>query len=298
MFKNIIMYRFNKPFSVSSEELEVALSEFAFTPCGSQDAVKFGFTNALGKIGKTLVHSAEGYQMVAVTKESKLIPAGCVKEKLEARIAEIERVEGFAMPRSEKQKLKDDVINGMLPDAFTKKAVTRALIIPELQMVLVDSSSHAKAEEMLALLRKALGSLPVIPVSYVTPVEQTMTQWIEDCIDPSPFVIGNSAELKDFEGAVVKFSQHDLSNSEVLAHIQDGKQVQKLGFICYELASFDLCADSSIKRLKFDMCFSAQNDDCESAEDRADADFVLFSAGIAQMIRELERCLGGFEAIN
>lgn len=292
------MYRFNKPFSVASEELEAALSEFAFTPCGSQDAVKFGFTNALGKIGKTLAHSAEGYQMVAVTKESKIIPASCVKEKLEARIAEIERVEGFAMPRSEKQKLKDDVINEMLPDAFTKKVVTRALIITKLQMILVDSSSYEKAEEMLALLRKALGSLPVIPVSYVTPVEQTMTQWIEDCIDPSPFVIGNSAELKDFEGAVVKFSQHDLSNSEVLAHIQDGKQVQKLGIVWDIEISFDLCVDGSIKRLKFGDCFSAQNDEYESTEDRADVDFVLFSMVIEKIVEILKDRLGGFDTIN
>ena len=65
MFKNVIAYRFNKPFAVDSAALEYAMEEFKFTPCGSQDISKFGFTNALGKQGHTLVHSAEGYHMVS-----------------------------------------------------------------------------------------------------------------------------------------------------------------------------------------------------------------------------------------
>lgn len=48
-FKNLTLYRFNKPFVVETEALETALADFTFSPCSSQDISKFGFSNALGK---------------------------------------------------------------------------------------------------------------------------------------------------------------------------------------------------------------------------------------------------------
>jgi len=44
-FKNLTLYRFNKPFSIETEALETALADFTFSPCGSQDVSKFGFSN-------------------------------------------------------------------------------------------------------------------------------------------------------------------------------------------------------------------------------------------------------------
>ena len=108
--------------------------------------------------------------MVAVTKESKILPAAAVKEAVIAKVELIEQAEGRKLAKKEKDAIKDEVIQDMLPRAFTKPSATRALIMPELQLILVDSSSYVKAEELLALLRKVLGSLPVIPLNYAEQV--------------------------------------------------------------------------------------------------------------------------------
>lgn len=299
MFKNVIAYRFNKPFAVDSAALEWAMEEFRFTPCGSQDVSKFGFTNALGKNGNTLVHSAEGYHMVAVTKESKILPAAAVKEAKDAKVDLIEKTEGRKLAKKEKDAIKDEVIQEMLPRAFTKSSVTRALIIPESQLILVDSSSYAKAEELLALLRKALGSLPVIPLSYKTPVESTLTEWLKSGPAPLTFETKCEAELRCEDTGIARFKDQDLREDEVLAHIATGKQVHKLALDYNGSVSFVACSDGSLKRVKFAPEFMAANDEVgEDLTARLDADFILCAKELSWLMGSLELGLGGYESLG
>ena len=186
-FKNLTVYRFNKPFSVDTEALEKSLEDFTFSPCSSQDISKFGFSNALGKQGQTLVHSASNRHLICATKEEKILPSQVVKEALEDKVAQIEAEEDRKLAKKEKDALKDEIIITLLPRAFSRRSQIRALIIPEIEMILVDSSSAAKAEEFLALLRKAMGSLPIIPLSFKAPIESQLTDWVKTDSTPAPF---------------------------------------------------------------------------------------------------------------
>lgn len=297
MFKNIIAYRFNKPFSIDAESLESAINDFKFTPCGSQDISKFGFTSAFGKLGKTLVHAAEGYLMVAVTKESKIIPAASIKESLNDKVELLEQSECRKLAKKEKDALKDEIITDMLPLAFTNQSVTKALILIEQQLILIDSSSASKAEELLALLRKALGSLPVIPLSYKTPVESTLTEWVKSGSAPSPFELQQEAELRGNESEVAKFNNQDLAEDEVLAHIENGMHIHKLALNFGQSMSFILCSSGDLKRVKFSEEFSAGNDELGNDDPAAmlDADFAMFSTEVKCLMNALSDSLGGYE---
>ena len=57
-FKNLQVYRFTRPFELTAEQLETQLEACAFTPCGSQDISRFGWTRPFGKLGHTLIHAA------------------------------------------------------------------------------------------------------------------------------------------------------------------------------------------------------------------------------------------------
>ena len=298
-FKNLTVYRFNKPFSVDTEALEKSLEDFTFSPCSSQDISKFGFSKALGKLGQTLVHSAGDRHLICVTKEEKILPSQVIKEALEEKVTQIEDEENRKLAKKEKDSLKDEITTTLLPRAFSRRSQIHALILPEIEMILVDSSSAAKAEELLALLRKALGSLPVIPMSFKTPIETQLTDWLKTDSTPAPFEMQDEAELKSDsdEGGIVRFKQQDLTENEVLAHIEVGKQVHKLALHFSQSIAFVLQSDAGIKRLKFSEEFRAGNDEVgtEDPVARLDADFALMSSELIALMNSLVEVLGGME---
>lgn len=299
MFKNIIAYKFNKPFIVVPESLEKSLVEFAFSPCSSQDVSKFGFSNAHGRLGKTLVHSANDRHLICATKEEKILPSQVIKEALEEKVFQIETEEDRKLAKKEKDAMKEEIIMTLLPRAFTRRSQIRALIIPEIEMILVDSPSAAKAEELLALLRKSIGSLPVVPLSFKTPIETILTDWVKNNSTPAPFEMQDEAELKSDseEGGIVKFKQQDLSEHEVLEHIEVGKQVHKLALNFGQSISFLLQSDSAIKRVKFSEEFKAGNDDVGTEDPiaRMDADLALIGTELTALMDSLTSALGGVE---
>ncbi|GAB1101085.1 MAG: recombination-associated protein RdgC [Shewanella algae] len=287
-FKNLTVYRFNKPFSTDIEALETALEGFTFSPCSSQDISKFGFSKALGKLGHTLVHSANNRHLICATKEA-----------LEEKVSLLEEEENRKLTKKEKDALKDEITTTLLPRAFSRRSQIKALLLLDEQLILVDSSSAAKAEELLALLRKALGSLPVVPMSTKTPIEVQMTEWLKQGNAPAPFTIQDEAELKSAadDGATVRFKQQDLGEEEVLAHLETGKQVHKLALHFGQSIAFVLQSDAGLRRLKFSEEFRAATDDVAGEDPLAklDADFELMSSELVALMLALVDALGGVE---
>ncbi len=298
-FKNLTIYRFNKPFSAGAEQLESALEAFTFSPCSSQDISQIGFSNALGKLGQTLVHSAGGNHLISMTKEEKLLPSQVIKEALEEKVSLLEDQEHRKITKKEKDSMKDEIIMTLLPRAFSRRSQIRALILSEQNLLLVDSSSATKAEELLALLRKALGSLPVVPLSFTQPVENTLTTWLSENSVPAVFEAQDEAELKSVtdEGGIVRFRQQELFEEEVLAHLETGKQVHKLALHYGTSVAFVLQSDASFKRLKFSEEFRAGNDDIGNEDPLAkmDADFALMCGELAALLESTIDALGGID---
>lgn len=294
---NIIAYTFNKPFSTSQADLELALSDLEFSPCGSQDISKFGFTSALGNKCGSLVHEYNGRFMVCATKESKILPSQVIKSELDSKVSAIELAEDRKVTKKEKDLLKDEIITTLLPRAFTKQSQTRALILPELNMILVDSSSASKAEELLALLRKALGSLPVVCLEFNNPVSEVLTKWVMASEADHGFEMLNEAELVGNDKDVAKFKNQDLTETEVIDHVLQGKVVHKLALKFADSIEFIMQSDNSIKRIKFSEEFMAVNDDiggdCEIT--RLDADFILITNEFIELMEALTGSFGGWQ---
>ena len=153
---------------------------------------------------------------------------------------------------------------------------------------------------MLALLRKSIGSLPVVPLALKNPPEITMTEWLNGTTPPAGFTLGDEVELRSAleHGGIIRAKEQDLLSEEMKAHLLADKLVTKLALEWAETVSFVLGDDLSIKRLKFSEELREQNDDVLS-EDRAarlDADFALMTGEFARFIPDLIAALGGENA--
>ncbi|BBU05078.1 recombination-associated protein RdgC [Aeromonas veronii] len=299
-FKNLQVYRFTRPFDLTVEQLETQLESLTFTPCSSQDMSRFGWTRPLGKFGSTLTHSANGQILICARKEEKMLPSTVVKEQLAEKVEAIEFEQGRPLKKKEKEALKEELLHTLLPRAFSRTANTYAWINPDYGYIVVDAPSAKKADDLLALLRKSIGSLPVVPVSMTNPPEITMTEWLNEVNLPAPFTLEDEAELRSTmeHGGIIRCKQQDLVTEEVKNHLEHDKLVTKLALNWGEKLSFVLGDDLSIKRLKFSEELRDLNDDVtsEGPAARLDADFALVTGELSRFIPALFAALGGEEA--
>ncbi|PCM43354.1 recombination-associated protein RdgC [Marinobacter sp. ANT_B65] len=297
-FRNARVFRFTKPFDISAEELEEKLSSDAFKPCGPQETNRQGWVPPLGKHGEMLVHSANGYHLIALRKEEKILPGPVVKDAVEEKAEAIELEQGRKVRRKEKDEIKEQVMLEMLPQAFSRNRRSFAYLAPKDGVLVVDAGSAKQAEDLASTLRKSLGSLPVRPPVVELAPAFTLTGWLNETVDlPATIVLGNECELKDpsEDGGVVRCKGLDLKADEIRNHLEAGMQVTKLALTWDENVSFILDEELGIRRLKFGETLQDQLDDVDvdDAVAKFDAAFTLMTLELSKLIPGLLEALGG-----
>ncbi len=297
--KNAMVYRHNLGFSFDIEKLEEQMREFVYTPCGETDKQKFGWTPALGKNTENFVHIADQYALIVAKKEVKNVPSAVIRESLNEKVEAFEKAEGRPMRKKEKDALKDDLMIDLLPRAFSQYTYLSVFINTKSNLVVVDASSFKAAEDVLALLRKTIGSLPVIPAAPVKSIENTMTEWVKEGTVPSGFTLQHDIKLTSVveDGGSAQFKKQEIGSDEIKACIEANKVVTSLKMDWQERIEFTLADSGTIKSLKFSDQLQDQNDDIPREEvlARLDADFCLAAGNVFEFLKSLYTELGGFD---
>ncbi|CAI1619814.1 Recombination-associated protein rdgC [Serratia quinivorans] len=290
--KNALIYRLSRGVDLSG--MEEQLAAFAFTPCGSQDMAKTGW---VAPIGDALVHTANGQRLLVVQREEKLLPREVIQTELNEKVAKLEAEQHRKLKKAEKDALKDEVLHSLLPRAFSKYHKTQIWINEGAGLIIVDAASAKRAEDALALLRKSLGSLPVVPLTMANPIELTVTEWVRSGQPPAGFTLQDEAELKAVleEGGIIRCKKQDLVGDEIASNLQAGKLVTKLALSWQDRIDFVLSDDGTLKKLKFSDVLLEQNDDIDREDyaQRFDADFILLTGELSALIANLVTALGG-----
>jgi recombination associated protein RdgC len=295
-FKNLQLYRFTEPFTLSAPELEEYLQQRQFRPCGSLEPVSLGWTPV---IGETLTHAANGFVMFCLKKEEKLLPTSVVNEIVVERVAEIEEAQGRIVRRKERDGIREEVLQDLLPRAFTHSKKIHAYLDPTGGWLVVDSASAKKAEELCSVLRQCLGSLPVTPIATRERPSAILTHWLTHSEIPAGLTLETECELRSPEedGGIVKCLRHDLGADEIRNHLEAGKEAVKVALTWNDRLSFVLDETLAIKRLRFldGVQEEAASVDTEDAAARFDADFALMSLELRNLFDGLFAAFGGLQ---
>ncbi|MGY5449947.1 recombination-associated protein RdgC [Agarivorans sp. MS3-6] len=296
-FKNLMLFRITKELELEPEKLDATLEELSFTPCGSQDLSKFGWVTPMGKFGQSMIHVVGNEYLVCAKKEEKMLPASVIRDTLADKIELIEQEQQRPLKKAEKDALKEEIVMTLLPRAFSRTSLTYAWISPDNNLIAVDAGSAKKAEEVISLLRKSLGSLPVTPINLANQADVTMTDWINEKAIPANFELGEEAELRSAleGGGIIRCKEQDLFSDEIKVHLDADKFVTKLELTWAESVRFVISEDMSIKGVKFTDTITEQNEDIEKSDvaARFDADFALASGELSKMVPDLIAALGG-----
>ena len=293
-FKNLKVYALTSPLSLDPEDLESSLAEYAFRPCGSQETATMGFDAPFAGAGMrgavALSYAVNGNYWICLKKQERLLPAAVVNAELAEKVAEIETQTGSPLGKKAQSELRQEIQTRLLPQAFTKNSYLHGFISTKQDLVIVNASADGQAEAFLAHVRKALGSLPAVPL-FKGSLQGEMTDWVNNQ-PPANFELQEEAELKSIneDAAIIRCKNQDLSSDEIKHHIDAGKLVQKLAVEWDERINCVLQEDGSIKRVKFTDMVKEQNADIPKDEIAAklDADFALMSGEVLALIGGLK----------
>lgn len=293
-YKNAIIYLLPDGWQLEAGFAE-KLEQAAFTPCMGLDWFSEGFAAPM-PFAPDLVFAAGRSQRVALKREDKVLPGAVVRDLLAEKVAAIEAAEARNVGLIEKQQLKEQIVDDLLPRALTQSRRTEAIFDTERGYLLVNEASDKRAEQMLIKLREALGGLKVaMPYTRESP-SSLMTEWLLQGHAEGDFELGYNVLLQGVGDVVpkVKISKKDLTHPEVIQHAKNGMKVVELELEWREQISFTLTQNFALKRIRF---LDVLQEEAEQGDDAASLMFssqIIMTTALGGMLDELANLLGGW----
>lgn len=261
--KNLVVFKLKddiKMNSIVAAMTEDLMQGYKFKECGAHDRVRMGFST---NIDTLYVSSHTDGFLLKVTEQLKKPETNEVKKRIQER--EKRHIEDTEQKPNKKLKdtWKFEVEEELLPLTFAKEPKTYKVFLRKDGLVLVEAN-YKKAEEILSLIRKVVGSLPVVPVETDKPVTDFLDSLITETNDDF-FELLNKATLITQEDRTVSLSKAPLYDSEAQDLVEDGAMVTCLE-MCYDgMVVFNLKDDFSFAGIKYDEQLSGDSDDDSEA---------------------------------
>lgn len=295
-FKNAVIYTLSDAFNYSGEELSEKLSAMAFAPCGKLDLKRSGFVPPI-EGGELFTHAAGDFISICLKTEEKVLPSSVVNEATKEKIKAISDNEGRRISRKERDSIKDEVVFELLPRAFTKSKLLYAYIDKKDGLIVVDSSIEARAENLLSMVREALGGLSCMQFGDGVSVHQTLNTLVDSSRDTDNlhgFKVLASADLKgQKDDGSVKLRNVDVSSDEVESYRASGMSVVKLAME-FNGISFEVNEYLNFTGIKFDTEITDKSGDRnpETRAEEFDADFFVMTAELRVFINAIKNLFG------
>ncbi|MDR3476909.1 MAG: recombination-associated protein RdgC [Gammaproteobacteria bacterium] len=288
-FKQIQIFQLAEPIPYTPEVLADKMESLAFTPCLPSFPTSIGWASPFEEEGAPLVYAANGYIMLCMQIEDKILPATVVRQALTDKVKRIEVLEGKKVRSKDKLSMKDEIVMNLLPRAFSKMTRIYAYIDTKNNRLILGTSNQAKAEQFISLFKKSIADgIHAFEVKKPSPI---LTYWLKEKKYPTVFSIEKAGVLQDpsEQTRVIRCQQQDLFASSIQSLIKDGCEVKQLALCWHDRVKFVLADDFSARNIKFEEeVITAANDiESESKEQQFAADFFIMTETFSGLIDDL-----------
>lgn len=288
-FKQVQLFQLANSLSYSSEELTNKLATFAFKPCLPSFASSIGWVAPLDEEDAPLLRLLNGYIMLCLQIEEKILPAAVIRQELDNKIKQIEASENRKLRQKEKLSLKDDLITTLLPRAFSKYTRLYAYIDIKNHWLILGTANEKKTEQFLSSFKKTISEkIHSLELKKLAPV---ITQWLKDQHYPTSFAIEKACLLQDpnQQTRVIRCQHQDLFAPGIQALIKEGCEVKQLALSWQDRVNFVLIDTFVLRGLKFQEEILAQvkEMEAETKQQQFDADFFIMSEIITALLKDL-----------
>jgi len=295
MFRNVRYYRFAGQWPNSEEAVSEELARFTFRPCGPLTERSSGWVPIDPKGHGLLARRVNGADLIRLRTQSRVLPTAAINEALEERIEEFRGRMGEDPTPREKRRLKAETREDLLSKALCKSNRTWGYIDPAEKIIGIDAAQPTACERFLSHFRQPFDVLNIKPLAFKEPVDALLTKiFLGDA--PVRFNVGRECRMQDAGDAssTVRWSNFDLADSAIRNLIADGMHLTHLAIEYDSILSCVIDHHGVLTKLKF---LGADDKDTQADSDpiaRQDAEFVLLTGTLRQLLGDLKKLLGGF----
>lgn len=289
-FKQIQIFQLANSFTYDAAKLSAQLEPLSFTPCLPSFFASHGWVPPLDEDDAPLVHALNGNMMICLQIEEKILPAVVIKQELVKKIKEIETERGRKVLQKEKYALKEEIIQTLLPRAFSKFSRVHAYIDTKNNWLVVDTTHAARIDKFLDLLKKSISNTDVqaFKIEKLSPI---LTRWLIKNDYPNTFAVEKSCVLRDpnKQSRIIRCQQQDLSANAIQLIIKDGCEIIQLALTWHDHVQFVLADDLSLRSIKFndEITTQAMEMEAETARQRFETDFYIMTETLAKLLNDL-----------
>lgn len=296
-FKNLKIFRLSPSWQPTAEEFEHLLQGKTFVEGVFISNVNNGWTPFFEAEG-TLIHKVGRHMLIKLMGEKKVVPSSLINKTLKEKIKQVEEEQGYKVGRKQTKEIKKEITFSLHSQALSTFYETRVWFDFDNHWLIIDTSSPAKSDAVIALLANAFDG--VVPInSYMTALSPTscMTSWLLDGEAPENFTIDDDSELKSMTDYRIKinYSNNLPEHEELSKQITSGKTCTKLSMTWNDRISFVLKESGSINRITPLEVLSESRSlvNSDDAIERFDAEMTLMFGELNALLNDLTEALGG-----
>jgi len=272
--------------SIDTDTLEDDLEKLSFTPCLTGLPLSQGWIPPADEEDTSMVYEVQGFLLICLQTEAKLIPAKIVRQKLNETIKKLQSTQDRKLSSKEKFNLKQEIYNKLLPQAFSVLYRDYALIDTKNNWLILNTNSLKYTENFINFFKRSVNKIKLISpeIKKVSPI---LTKWLDQ--HPKTFAIEDACVLQNPKNPekIIRIQRQDLSANYLQALLKNNFEVYQIKITWNDQITCVLKNDFTLQSIQYHDSVIETADKSDAEENSFRADFFIMSGVLTKMFQDL-----------